>query len=123
AAKNLCNFAFKGSQGKVVPDLEKVIHGFYKSQKPIGAVCIAPAILALALKGYSVSLTVGQPGETSQEIEKLGHKHQATKVTECYVDSQNRLVTTAAYMDSVAALSDVFTGIQKCVQEVLRLTK
>ncbi|NDC25606.1 MAG: isoprenoid biosynthesis protein ElbB, partial [Proteobacteria bacterium] len=84
---------------------------------------IAPAILALALKGYSVSLTVGQPGETSQEIEKLGHKHQATKVTECYVDSQNRLVTTAAYMDSVAALSDVFTGIQKCVQEVLRLTK
>src|SRR5690606_40941986 len=41
-AKNLCTFAFKGSQGEVRADVNNVIHDFYNSKKPIGAVCIAP---------------------------------------------------------------------------------
>lgn len=121
AAKNLCDFASKGSQGKVRSDVEKVLHAFFEKKKPIGAICIAPAIVALSLRGKNLNLTVGAAGETAQEIEKCGHHHVPTKVTECQVDSQNKIVTTGAYMFGTAPLHDVFSGIQKCVQEVLKL--
>ncbi len=122
AAKNLCTFASKGSQGTVRPEIEKIIQGFFEKQKPIGAICIAPAILALSLRGKNLSLTLGEMGEAAQEIEKCGHKHQATKVTECHIDSQNKIVTTGAYMFGHAALHDIFTGIENCVRGVLKLT-
>jgi enhancing lycopene biosynthesis protein 2 len=121
AAKNLCDFAFKGSQGQVIPEMEKVITGFFTTKKPIGAICIAPAIVAIALRKKGLLLTVGEQGETSQELEKLGHRHQVTKVTDCCIDSTNKVVTTGAYMFGQAALHDVFSGIQKCVKEVLRI--
>lgn len=122
AAKNLCNFAFKGSQGTARPELEKVLHTFFEMKKPIGAICIAPAILALALRGKNLVLTVGSSGETADEIAKCGHEHVVTSVTECHIDSKNKIVTTGAYMFGNAPLHDVFTGIQKCVQGVLKLT-
>jgi len=58
AAKNLCDFAFKGSQGQVIPEMEKVITGFFTTKKPIGAICIAPAIVAIALRKKGLLLTV-----------------------------------------------------------------
>ncbi|MFM8270354.1 MAG: isoprenoid biosynthesis glyoxalase ElbB [Pseudomonadota bacterium] len=122
AAKNLCDFASKGNHGTVRPDLEKILHAFFENKKPIGAICIAPAILALALRGKNLSLTVGAAGETAEEIEKCGHRHVATKVTDCHIDSQNKIVTTGAYMFGSAPLHDIFAGIQKCVQGVLKLT-
>ncbi|NBT58669.1 isoprenoid biosynthesis protein ElbB [bacterium] len=122
AAKNLCDFAFKGSQGTTRPDLEKILQMFFEKKKPIGAICIAPAILALALRGKNLSLTVGSSGETAQEIEKCGHQHVSTKVTDCHVDTKNKIVTTGAYMFGSAPLHEVFSGIQKCVQGVLKLT-
>jgi len=121
AAKNLCDFAFKGSQGKVRSDLEKVIIGFFQMKKPIGAICIAPAIVALALKGKKIQLTVGEAGETSQELEKLGHHHVSTRVSEACVDRTNRIVTTGAYMFGSAKIHEVFQGIKNCVTEVLGL--
>lgn len=120
-AKNLCDFAFKGSQGRVRPDLERVIQAFFSHAKPIGAICIAPALIALSLKSKNLSLTVGEPGETSQEIEKCGHKHIPTRVTESHTDSDNKIVTTGAYMFGSAAIHEVFQGIQSCIKETLRL--
>lgn len=121
AAKNLCNFAFKGSKAEIDPDLAKKLVDFNESKKPIGAVCIAPAIVALAFKGKNFELTLGESGETSQELEKLGHKHIIKKVTECLVDSKNKVVTTPAYMYDKAELCDVFAGIQSLVNEVLNI--
>lgn len=122
AAKNLCDFAFKGAGGKVMPELEKKIIEFHQFGKPIGAVCIAPAIVALSLRGKKVSLTVGDKSETAQELEKLGHRLISTSVTDCFVDKEHKIVTTGAYMFGGAALHDIFTGVQKCVQEVIRLS-
>lgn len=122
AAKNLCDFASKGHQGSVRQDLEKILKSFFEHKKPIGAICIAPAIVALALRGKNLNLTVGAAGETAQEIEKCGHRHVVTKVTDCHVDPENKIVTTGAYMFGSAPLHEVFTGIQKCVQGVLKLT-
>lgn len=122
AAKNLCTFAFKGSQGQVTLLVEKAVKDFFEKQKPIGVICIAPAVVALALKGKGIELTVGEKSEASGEIEKLGHKAIYKAVHESHTDSKNRIVSTPAYMYDDAALKDVFTGIHSLVREVARLS-
>lgn len=118
AAKNLADFASKGSQGKVLPELEKILNDFFEQKKPIGAVCIAPAIVGLALKSKKLQLTLGAPGEAAQEIEKLGHTHKVTAAHEICRDATNRVVTTPAYMYDSASLADIFKGIQTLCKTV-----
>lgn len=119
AAKNLCDFASKGIDGKVIPELKEKLHAFHAANKPIGAVCIAPAIVALAFPEKHFNLTVGAVGDTAQSIEKLGHKHSSTLASECCVDKENKIFTTPAYMYDDANLSDIFEGIRKLVDEVI----
>jgi enhancing lycopene biosynthesis protein 2 len=123
AAKNLSSFASEGSGGTVIRDVAKALHDFHAQGKPIGAACIAPAILALAFRGDGLELTVGAAGGEAAEIEKLGHKHIATKANEIHLDRKHRIVTTPAYMYGDAELADVFEGIKQMVDEVVVLAK
>ncbi len=122
AAKNLCDFASKGSAGSVRPELGEILREFHRARKPIGALCIAPAVLALALPGTKLELTVGAPGEAAQEIEKLGHRHIVCAPSACHVDRENKVVTTPAYMYDQAPLHEIFDGIRRCVSEVISLS-
>jgi enhancing lycopene biosynthesis protein 2 len=121
AAKNLCTFAKLGSKGSVIPELQSALEAMHAAKKPIGAVCIAPTIIALAFRGKGIELTVGEPCEVSQEIEKLGHKHRVCRIDQCHTDSMHRVVTTPAYMYDNAELVDIFKGIQSLVEQVVRL--
>ena len=121
-AKNLCNFAVRGSKGTVCADIQKVIDDFSNSKKPIGAICIAPALIALAFKGEKLELTVGETGETSQEIEKLGHTHFVCAADQIHVDRVHNVVSTPAYMHDEAPLREIFSGIEKLVAEIILLT-
>lgn len=118
-AKNLCTFATEGAKGHVRPDVEQLLHAFHDAHKPIGAVCIAPAVVALAFKGKGFELTVGADGESAREIEKLGHKHVVKPVTECHVDVRNRIITTPAYMYGDAVLYELFQGVHALVSKVI----
>ncbi len=120
-AKNLCDFASKGHKGSVLPLLQTKLQEFHAAHKPIGAICIAPALLALAFEGNGFELTVGPTSEASQEIEKLGHKHIVKKADECHLDLVHRIVTTPAYMIDDAELHLVFSGVHKLVNEVVHL--
>jgi len=120
-AKNLCDFASKGHKGSVLPLLQTKLQEFHAAHKPIGAICIAPALLALAFEGNGFELTVGPSSEASQEIEKLGHKHIVKKADECHLDLVHRIVTTPAYMIDDAELHLVFSGVHKLVNEVVHL--
>ncbi|HLW57458.1 MAG TPA: isoprenoid biosynthesis glyoxalase ElbB [Bacteriovoracaceae bacterium] len=117
-AKNLCTFAFKGSEGEVRADVNNVIHDFYNAKKPIGAICIAPALIALSLKGKNLNLTLGSEGEAAEEIKKLGHRHTVTKPHECVVDRENKIVTSPAYMYDDARLKDIKKGIAEVVKAI-----
>lgn len=121
AAKNLCSFAFKGSSGAVREDLWIILDEFRQAKRPIGAVCIAPAILALAFKGEGLELTVGEAGEAARELQKLGQVHKVCPADACVVDRKHKVVTTPAYMYDEASLADIFKGISALVQEVLAL--
>ncbi|MCM2279740.1 MAG: isoprenoid biosynthesis glyoxalase ElbB [Oligoflexia bacterium] len=122
AAKNLCSFAREGARGSVREDLQKALERLHARGKPIGAICIAPAIVALAFRGKGFELTVGEAGETAAELEKLGHRHVTCAVDDCHVDARNRVVTAPAYMYGDAPLHSVFAGIRKLVAEVLALS-
>ena len=65
AAKNLSSFATEGPDMSVNEDLASVIAGFKDQQKPLGACCIAPTILARSIP--SASLTVGQSSGSHEE--------------------------------------------------------
>jgi enhancing lycopene biosynthesis protein 2 len=121
AAKSLSSFAAQGSKGSVHSHLKEIINKFYTLKKPIGAICVAPALLALALPGRKLELTLGESGDAAAEIEKLGQRHIVQGPSEAHVDRANRVVSTPAYMYDGARLSDVFQGIQKLVREVCAL--
>ncbi len=120
-AKNLCTFALKGSVGSVRSDVGAVINDFYQTKKPIGAVCIAPALIALALKGKNLNLTLGAEGEAAGEVKKLGHRHTVSLPHEAVIDQENKIATTPAYMYDEAHLKDMRIGISKVVQAILEM--
>ena len=121
-AKNLCSFAFDGSKAKIRLETKAVIEAFFTEKKPILAVCIAPALLAIALKDQAkLGMTLGAAGDASQEIEKLGHEHMVKSANEFAVDTENRIVSTPAYMYDDAKLHDIFTGIQGGTKAFLEL--
>ena len=121
-AKNHCSFAFKGAQADVRPDVAAFVRGFFDAKKPVGAICIAPALVALTLHGSdSAKLTLGNDTGCASAMTQLGQQYQNTQsAREVVIDEAHQLITTPAYMFDDAKLSDVFTGIERCIVEVLK---
>lgn len=122
AAKNLSNFAVAGSEAEVEPDLVALIEAIRAARKPIGAICIAPAVLALALRGgdVTVRLTIGDDADTAGAIRSTGASHEDCATADAVFDEMNLIASTPAYMDDAARLADVSSGIEKCVEQVVR---
>ena len=120
AAKNLSEFAFKGPGGSVNPDVKRLLDEMLSDGKPIGALCIAPATVGMALKDRYPKLTVGIHEETIQALESMGVKHEICSVAEVAVDEKNRIVTTPAYMIG-PEIKDVAKGIEKLVDKIISL--
>ena len=122
AAKNLCDFAEKGGSGTVFPSVAALIKAMHAAKKPIGAICIAPAVLALALGEHHPRLTIGNDPGTAQAVEAAGGVHVACPVDGIVVDETNRLVTTPAYMLG-PGIADIALGIEKLVAAVLEMAE
>ncbi|MCA8974997.1 MAG: isoprenoid biosynthesis glyoxalase ElbB [Planctomycetes bacterium] len=122
AAKNLSDFASAGAAATADADLARLLQQMHASGKPIGAICIAPAVLAAVL-GRSVhpTLTIGNDTATAAALGAMGASHLDCAVTECVVDADNRIVTTPAYMYD-ARVDEVAAGIGKLVEAVLAMT-
>lgn len=122
-AKNHCGFAFQGIGAEVEPAVLGFVKAFFEAKKPIGAICIAPALIALILKhsGHSATLTIGNDQGTGAALKALGANHQdRDSARDVVVDEALKLVTTPAYMFGDARLADVFVGIERAVAEVLK---
>jgi enhancing lycopene biosynthesis protein 2 len=121
AATNLCSWGTDGAQAKVHPEVERVVLDFYKNQKPICAICIAPAIVARVLGAQGVTVTVGAESEASREILKTGALHETCPVDDFVTDREHRIVTTPAYMYSEAKRHEIFKGIRGAVLETVEM--
>lgn len=120
AAKNLSNFAVKGKDAVVNEDVKRLLNDMVSAGKPVGAICIAPATLAKALERKNPEVTIGNDIGTANAIEAMGGRHKECSVDMIHVDSNNKLVTTPAYMLG-PGIKDVAVGIEKLVNKVLEL--
>ncbi|MDO9511325.1 MAG: isoprenoid biosynthesis glyoxalase ElbB [Bacteroidales bacterium] len=115
-AKNLCNFAFKGSSMEVLPEVINSIQETHQMNKPIGAMCISPVIIAKLLPG--TELTIGNDVETSVLVEELGGKHKIANFTEVISDKKNKIFTTPCYMLQ-ANLVQIAKGTENLISKVI----
>lgn len=121
AAKVLSTWAAAGSRASVDADVERIVRDFHASGKPIGAICIAPAMIALVLGKDGVELTLGAGGEAAAEVAKTGATHTSCPVTDYISDRDNKLLTTPAYMYDDAKPHEVFTGIRNMIRELVEM--
>jgi enhancing lycopene biosynthesis protein 2 len=119
-AKNLSTFAYEGPSGKINPKLNEVLNSFFEQSKPIGAICISPAVVSQALGDKNPVLTIGNDTDTAQAIEKLGGTHEECVVTDYISDRENKILSTPAYMYD-AKPHEVFEGIGKLVKELVEM--
>ena len=122
AAKNLCDFAFRGADCEVHPEVARVVGAVHAAGKPVGALCIAPVLLAKLLGSEKPRLTIGSDPGTAAAIGKMGGEHVSCGGGKAVVDEEKRLVTPPASMlDS--SISEVSAGIEKLVTELLRMAR
>ena len=119
AAKNLSDFAVSGSNMSVQQDFLSVARAMHQADKPVGLICIAPA-MAAKIFGEGVECTIGNDSETAAAIEAMGGRHIECPVNEARVDKANKLVTTPAYM-LAGSVNEAAQGISECVREVLAM--
>lgn len=115
-AKNLSSFAFQGANCTVEPQTERAIKEMAEAHKPIGALCIAPAVVAKVLQ--DVEVTIGSDKDTADQIEKMGSKHTNTTHGQVIVDEKYKLATTPCYMLD-ATILDIAEGAENVVKTIL----
>jgi len=119
AAKNLSNFALAGSGMMVNPTFKQFIQSMHGAGKPVGLICIAPA-MAGKLFGEGVKCTIGNDLQTATAVEEMGARHARCAVDEICIDTAHKLVTTPAYM-LAESISQAAIGINKLVDTVLEM--
>ncbi len=122
AAKNLCTFAVDGPRCDINAEVAAAIRDAVAHGKVVGAICIAPALVARALRdtGTNPVLTIGNDTATADALRSLNATHRDAAVSEIVVDERNRIVSTPAYM-LAQRISEVASGIEKLVDGVVSL--
>ncbi|WP_395756174.1 isoprenoid biosynthesis glyoxalase ElbB [Edwardsiella ictaluri] len=121
AAKNLSSFATDGAECSIDPALQRLVMSLHRDGKPLGFMCIAPALLPRLL-GVPVRVTIGNDAATAAAIEAMGGEHVACVVNDIVVDEVQRVVTTPAYM-LANTIAEAAEGIDKLVTQVLDMTR
>jgi len=119
-AKNLSDYAMAGPDCSVNPDVYRLVSEIYLLKKPIGAICIAPVMMAKIFgeQDESAEMTIGSDELTSKDINTMGSKHIKCLVSEMIIDEDKKLVTTPAYMEA-QSIKAAAEGIEKLVKQVL----
>lgn len=119
-AKNLSDFVVSGANCNVQADVLSATQSFVKAGKPVGLMCIAPA-LAAKIFGAGVICTIGKDHDTAAALTQMGAEHHECEVSDIVEDAQHKLVTTPAYM-LAQSISEAAAGINKLVDRVLELS-
>jgi len=117
-AKNLCSFAFDGPDCKVNEEVAATLKAMHSAKKPIGALCIAPALLAKVLG--NVEVTIGQDAGTAEAINSLGATHTETNHGEIVFDKENKIITTPCYMLD-ASIAQIGEGAENVVKAIMTM--
>lgn len=115
-AKNLCTFAFDGTNCKINHEIEKAIKAMHSAGKPIGALCISPVLITKALG--NIEVTIGNDPGTAEAISKMGGNHVNASHGEVIIDHQMKIFTTPCYMLD-ASITQIAEGAENIVEAIL----
>lgn len=117
AAKNLSTWAYEGEEARINPDVEKAVDTMMKAGKPVGAMCIAPVILAKLVK--ETKLTTGNDKASREYIEKMGSDYSITTHGQVVADREKKIFTAPCYMLD-ANIVQIAEGTENLVKEMLK---
>ncbi len=118
AAKNLCTFAVDGAACSVNPDVDRVLKEAHDAGKPIGFICIAPALGAKIFGAQGARVTIGHDSGTAAAVVATGATHVEADAEDIVIDDTLNIVSTPAYMEAKNP-AQVFEGISKLVEDIV----
>jgi enhancing lycopene biosynthesis protein 2 len=117
-ARNLCNFAMAGAGMEVDREVEAWLKEAHSKRLPIGAICIAPIILAKVFGELKPRLTFGSvDNDAAKAARSWGVDVVECGPELCVSDDRLRLVSTPAYMHDTSALA-ISKGIKALVSKL-----
>ncbi len=119
AATHWCDFATRGAEMTVLPEILAFATALHAAKKPLGFICIAPVLIPKICQG--ARMTLGDDPSSIEKVQSMGARHQNARVDEVVVDDENKIVSTPAYM-LATRITEVQAGIAHLVEKVLALT-
>ena len=119
-AKNIFDYSMVGINCTVISDVQRLVVEILEADKPLGAICIAPVMVAKVLEylGRTGTVTGGFNVEINNDIKAMGINTIEVGAEEIVIDKENKIVTTPAYVEA-KSMNESFTGIEKLVNKVL----
>tara|TARA_B110000438_G_scaffold66309_1_gene66804 strand:- start:5311 stop:5973 length:663 start_codon:yes stop_codon:yes gene_type:complete len=121
-AKNIFDYHMAGINCTVISDVQRLVVEILEAGKPLGAICIAPVMVAKILEylGRTGTVTGGCNIEINNDIKAMGINTIEVGADKIVIDKENKIVTTPAYVEA-QSMSEAFTGIEKLVNKVLEM--
>ena len=121
-AKNIFDYAMVGPDCTVIKDVQRLTMEIIEAGKPLGAICIAPVMVAKVLQkmGRSGKVTGGCNEQITTDINSMGIETESVDAGEIVVDKINKIVSTPAYVEA-KSIKDAADGIEKLVTKVLEM--
>ena len=119
-AKNIFDYSMAGINCTIISDVQRLVVEILEADKPLGAICIAPVMVAKVLEflGRTGTVTGGFNVEINNDIKAMGINTIEVGAEEIVVDKENKIITTPAYVEA-KSMNESFTGIEKLVNKVL----
>ncbi len=121
-AKNIFDYAMVGPDCTVIKDVQRLTMEIIEAGKPLGAICIAPVMVAKVLQkmGRSGKVTGGCSKQINADIHSMGIETESAGADEIVVDIKNKIVSTPAYVEA-KSIKESAEGIEKLVTKVLEM--
>lgn len=117
----------KGNNVEIDEKVRNAICSFYDAKKPIAVSSNGVVLLAKALEGKSLNISIGRSSE-KPIVEALENLLKDTKVVEisdatiAHVDNENCIVSTAGFGANVnVSFSEIYTGATESIKAALGL--
>lgn len=104
----------------VNPLVEKIIKEFHADYKPIGAICLAPIVVAKVLAKHNPNITLGEDYPGTPLVEKWKVTVEKCPSTDYITCRDTKVITTPAYMNDATPFQ-VFTGIRAFTKELVEM--
>lgn len=131
SAKNFTNWAFKGPEGDILPEVKLLIVNMINVGKPIAALCVSPVVMAKALEKSEIkpTMTIGSDQAASpydikgfvDGLEATGVQTEMKLKNEVNIDRSNKIVTAPCYMmdsDLVTLRNNIANAVNAMVELV-----